>query len=257
MSMTLSHYDEVLQEARQKGELIANKYIFELYSILRDEEHLEPEDCRAKIEQDCVDLWSKATIRKFLPEEAKNPKKSKAGKIRAEQKKKLDEEEELKTSQLIEQTTDGNIITTTSSNSSSSSGARTNLAENDSFSQEEVESRKFQGELGQQLGERTPSPELIEATRIISARDQRIKELEDLTRANSNGQINSELCLPAKLAQKIHDIIDINTSAGMTETDFILRHDGSQIFAVESLNGADSNFADSNIHNDAGNARST
>src|SRR3546814_878824 len=36
----LSHYDKVLCEARQKGELIANKYIFELYTILRDEEHL-------------------------------------------------------------------------------------------------------------------------------------------------------------------------------------------------------------------------
>ena len=56
----LSHYDKVLCEARQKGELIANKYIFELYTILRDEEHLPPEDCRAKIEQDCIDLWSKA-----------------------------------------------------------------------------------------------------------------------------------------------------------------------------------------------------
>lgn len=235
--MTLSHHDEVLQEARQKGELIANKYIFELYTILRDEEHLPPEDCRAKIQHDCIDIWSKATIRKFLPEEAKNPKKSKAGKLRAEQKKKLEEEEKLKKSQLIEQTTDGNIITTT--NSSGSSGAGTNLAENDSFSREEEESRRFQGELSRQLGERTPSPELIEAMRIISSRDQRIKELEDLTGVNSNRQTNSELYLPAKIAQKIYDIIDINTSTGMTETDFIIRHDGSQIVAVEILNGID------------------
>jgi hypothetical protein len=117
MSMTWSHYDEVLQEARQKGELIANKYIFELYTILRDEEDLPPEDCRAKIEQDCIDLWSKATIRKFLPVEAKNQKKSKAGRIRAEQKKKLEKEEKLKPS-IIEQTTDGNITTTTATDSS-------------------------------------------------------------------------------------------------------------------------------------------
>jgi hypothetical protein len=245
--MTLSHYDEVLEEARQKGELIANKYIFELYAILRDEEHLPPEDCRAKIEQDCIDLWSKATIRKFLPDEAKNLKKSKAGRLGAEQKKKLEEEEKLKTSQLIEQTTDGNIIATTAS---SSSDARTNLAENDSFRQEEEESRRFQGELGQQLGGRTPSPELIEATRIISARDQRIKELEYLTRANSNGQINSELYLPAKIAQEIHDIIDINRSAGVTETDFILRHDGNHIIAVESLNSIDSNSAGNRMGHD-------
>ena len=67
------------QERREKLLLIS--YIFEIYTILREEEHLPPEDCRAKIEQDCLDLWSKTTIRKFLPEEAKNPKKSKAGKI--------------------------------------------------------------------------------------------------------------------------------------------------------------------------------
>jgi hypothetical protein len=73
--------------------------------------------------------------------------------------------------------------------------------------------------------------------KIISAKDQRIKELEDLTGANSNGQVISEFHLSARIAQEIHDIIDINMSAGMTETDFILRHDGSQIVIVESLNG--------------------
>jgi hypothetical protein len=36
----LGHYDNVLCEARPKAELIANKYIFELHTILRDEEHL-------------------------------------------------------------------------------------------------------------------------------------------------------------------------------------------------------------------------
>jgi hypothetical protein len=253
--MIISHYDEVLYEARKKGELIANKYIFELYTILRDEEHLEPEDCRAKIEHDCVDLWSKATIRKFLPEEAKNQKKSKAGKIRAEQKKKLEEEEKPK-SQLVEQTTDGSIITTTTTDSSGSSGARTNLAENSSFGQEEKESRRFHRSFSQQLAERTPSPELIEATKIISARDQRIKELEDLTRSNSDWQINSELYLPAKIARQIHDIIDISKSASMSETDFILRHDGSQIIAVKSLDGADYSSAAKMTHGYTGNARS-
>jgi hypothetical protein len=256
MSMTQSHYDEVLQEARQKGELIANKYIFELYTILRDEEDLQPEDCRAKIEQDCIDLWSKATIRKFLPEEAKNQKKSKAGKIRAQQKKKLEEEEKLKAPQLIEQTTDGNIITTAATDSSGSSGARINLAENRPFGQEEEESRRFHRELSQQLAERTPSPELIEAAKIISAKDQRIMELEGLTMSNSNWQINSELYLPAKIAGQIHDIINISKAASMSETDFILRHDGSQIIAVESLNGDYYSSAGKMTHDDTGNARS-
>ena len=80
------------QERREKLSLIS---IFsDLYTILMEEEHLPPEDCRAKIEQDCMDLWSKTTIRKFLPEEAKNPKKSKAGKIGSQHKKEKLEKEE-------------------------------------------------------------------------------------------------------------------------------------------------------------------
>ena len=48
----VSHYDDVLIELRQKGQMIANRYIVELYDILRNEEKLLPEDCRAKIEHD-------------------------------------------------------------------------------------------------------------------------------------------------------------------------------------------------------------
>jgi hypothetical protein len=40
---------------------------------------MPPEDCRDKIEHDCVDLWSKATIRKYLPSEVKDPKKRQTG----------------------------------------------------------------------------------------------------------------------------------------------------------------------------------
>lgn len=234
----MSTYEEVLDEARKKGELIANKYIFELYTILRDEENLPPEDCRAKIEHDCSDLWSKATIRKFLPDDAKNIKKSKAGKLGSEQRKKKKREEKLGLI-LIGQTTDGSSIETTNS------AARINLAENDSLSEEEKESRRFHTELSQRLQEKVPSPELIEAARIISAKDQRIEELEKLARRTSDWQVSSELCLPAKLAQEIHDIIDVNTSAGIRETDFILRQDGNHIVAVESLNGIDSNSCSS------------
>src|SRR5919201_2135742 len=82
-----SHYNDVLDELIQKGQKLANQYIVELYTILRDEEKLPPEDCRAKIEQDCIDLWSRATIRKYLPQEAKDAKKQKAGKAGGEKKK--------------------------------------------------------------------------------------------------------------------------------------------------------------------------
>ena len=75
---------------------------------------LPHEDCRAKIEHDCIDLWSKATIRKFLPQDAKDVKKQKAGKAGGEKKKEL---------QLL----------------AAQNGARTNLAENYSVSQKEEE----------------------------------------------------------------------------------------------------------------------
>jgi hypothetical protein len=240
----MNHYEEVLYEARKKGETIANKYIFELYTILRDEEHLPPEDCRAKIEQDCMVLWSKATIRKFLPEEAKNPKKSKAGKIGAKQKKiKLEEDQKSKSLQIIEQNADGSTASRISSSSlsGSSSGARTNPAENDSVHQNEEESRRFHAELNQVLESRVPSPELLEAHKIISEKDQRIEELETLKlHASSSGQTNSELYLPYELAEEIYDIIDVNRAARTSKIDFILRHDGSRIIAVESLSGTNS-----------------
>ena len=54
----MSHYDDVLSELKDKGEKLAIRYVTELYIILRDEEKLQPEDCRAKIEHDCLDLWS-------------------------------------------------------------------------------------------------------------------------------------------------------------------------------------------------------
>jgi len=36
----LSHYDNVLVNLRRKGEMLANQYIVELYTILREEEKL-------------------------------------------------------------------------------------------------------------------------------------------------------------------------------------------------------------------------
>jgi hypothetical protein len=133
-----SHYDELLTELKQKGGRLANEYIIRLYSTLREEEHLPPEDCRAKIEHDCLDLWSKAAIRKYLPPEAKDFKKQAAGKAGSENKK------NKKAMLLV----------------ASQNGARTNLAEDDSARQKEEETTSFNKELDQQLSSRTISPEL-------------------------------------------------------------------------------------------------
>jgi hypothetical protein len=84
----MAHYDDVLSELKLKGFLIATQYIVELYNILRREEKLSPADCRANIEYDCIDLGSKARITKFMPPEAKDTKKQKAGMIGGESRSK-------------------------------------------------------------------------------------------------------------------------------------------------------------------------
>jgi hypothetical protein len=152
----LSHYDECLKELKEKGEKLANQYVLELYTILRDEEKLPREDCRARIEHDCLDLWSKATIRKYLPPEAKDFKKRAAGKVGSENKK------NKKALLLVAQ---------------SDNGARTNLAEDVSVIQKEEESRSFHKELDQKLSSRTISPDLLEANKIIADKDSIIERL--------------------------------------------------------------------------------
>ena len=153
-----SHYDDILNELRQKGERLANQYIVELYNILRDEEKMPPEDCRDKIEHDCVDLWSKATIRKYLPPESKDPKKREAGRIGGENKKKA-------MLLLAKNTAEGS--------------ARIILAENDSYEQNKQESQTFHNQLNQQLEDREPTQELYDTSKMLSDKDREIESLKE------------------------------------------------------------------------------
>jgi hypothetical protein len=162
MSST-SHYDEVLNELRQKGEKLANQYIVELYIILRDEEKMPPEDCRDKIESDCVDLWSKATIRKYLPPESKDPKKRQAGKMGGENKKKA------------------MLILVAEQNTGEGEGARTILAENDLDNQNKQESETFHNQLNQQLEARQPTQELYDISKMLDDKDREIERLKQQT----------------------------------------------------------------------------
>jgi hypothetical protein len=161
MSSSSSHYDQVLNELRQKGEKLANQYIVELYNILRDEEKMLPEDCRDKIERDCVDLWSKATIRKYLPPEAKDPKKRQAGKMGGDEKKKK-----------------AMLILVAEQNTGEGEGARTILAENDSDNQNKQESETFHNQLNQQLEARQPTQELYDISKMLADKDREIERLK-------------------------------------------------------------------------------
>jgi hypothetical protein len=66
----MSHYEHVLDDLRKNNDKLAAQYITELYNILRDEEQHSPQDCRAKIEDDCSDIWSQdidVLVVYFLP----------------------------------------------------------------------------------------------------------------------------------------------------------------------------------------------
>ncbi len=81
----MTNYDEILEEAITKMEILqratASEYIPRMYHALRCE-RLLPDDARDRIEKDCVGIWSKRTILDALPDEAKDLKKQKAGRLR-------------------------------------------------------------------------------------------------------------------------------------------------------------------------------
>ena len=83
----MTHYDEVLKEARTKAAGTAEIYIPRLFHILVNEEGRKVEEARAIIEHDLISYWAKTTIRKNLPDAAKDEIKQETGKKGAEKKK--------------------------------------------------------------------------------------------------------------------------------------------------------------------------
>jgi hypothetical protein len=82
----VSEYDDLLHEVRIRAETYrstAKEYIPKMYEALRKEDvNISPEDARDRVEKDCFGIWSKRTILDAVPEEAKNPEKQKAGRLR-------------------------------------------------------------------------------------------------------------------------------------------------------------------------------
>jgi hypothetical protein len=82
----LTEYDKLVEEVRTKAEafrsLTAKEYIPKMYWALCNENpNLKPEDARDRIEKDCINIWSNRTILDALPDEAKDLKKQKAGRL--------------------------------------------------------------------------------------------------------------------------------------------------------------------------------
>jgi hypothetical protein len=100
--------------------------------------------------------------------------------------------------------------------------ARINPAENDSISQNEKESKRFDEEFHQKLSVRTISPELLEANKIIAQKEMKIEQLDRLLNERS-GQ-SSSLFLPNNLTKLIRQF---------PSTNFILKHNGYEVTSVQ------------------------
>jgi len=83
----LSEYDDLLEELKRKVDAFrqttAKEYIPNMYRALRNQyPSLSPQDARKRIERDCFGIWEERTILDALPDEAKDLKKQKAGRLR-------------------------------------------------------------------------------------------------------------------------------------------------------------------------------
>lgn len=220
----LTHYQQVLDELREKNRKLASEYINELYLILKEEESLSPEECRSKIESDCSDIWSEDTIRKYLPPEAKNKTKRKAGKISAELKK-------LKKAKERAVKEEAKPLVVVNSGSRSSSGQMSALISScSSNSRHDIgNSVGFIPTENASVGQ--PGNVLTEDY-FSSLIAERLKDevLEELENSSTGDQcMNRFLLLPSELAVQIYS--DVNASQG-SEIIPELDHDGIRIVSV-------------------------
>ena len=79
-------YAELLAEVRTKVDAFltstANEYVPKMYQALRNEnQDISAQDARQRIQKDCACIWRRRTILYALPDEAKDPKKQKAGRL--------------------------------------------------------------------------------------------------------------------------------------------------------------------------------
>jgi len=88
----MTTYEELLTEVRTEFDafnmMTAKKYVPKLWEALKNENsNLSREDLRDRLERDCLEFWSERRILEALPDEAKDPKKQKFGRL--SQKKRI------------------------------------------------------------------------------------------------------------------------------------------------------------------------
>ena len=125
-----NRYDEFLAELKNSHNTTVKTAIARLYELLKEEDpNLSKDDMYERIMKDCLEIWRKETIQKFMPEDLKDKERQEAG--RSGRKK-----------QLISVTTDGNV-------------AGINRAENEPESEKESEPSSFHQQQHQQQQQQT------------------------------------------------------------------------------------------------------
>jgi hypothetical protein len=221
----MSHYEQVLHELRNKTDKLGSDYIPKLYNILRDEKGLSPEECRTKIEHDCSDIWAEDTIRKYLPPEAKNAMKRKAGRISAEVKR-----EKKKAKLLVANASDsGQFSALVDSENGNPVGI--NPTENGSIWQTEQGSSAFQEIADSQYLANVWTEDYYSALIAERLKDETFDLLEGLL---IEGCISKSLFLPSSLAERVYMYINENRISGII-SNFEVDHDGIRIVSVRTL----------------------
>jgi hypothetical protein len=234
---------------------LASEFITELYYILSEEERLSPVECRAKIESDCNDIWSEDTIRKYLPPEAKDNTKRKAGKISAEIKKKVKGHQQQQTTMnqatkplvIANRTQEikgksGQISTLIESDGSNNENNNNNTAHNDNsvginptencpIRQKKQESGTFQQSAEVLIHDDDYFPVLL----TDRLKDEAFEIMKEPLMVSDESMGKSILLLPSELAEQIY--IEVNNSSLSSKIipEFELEQNGTKIVSVRKL----------------------
>lgn len=232
----MRHYEEVLEELKSESSKLAKAYVPKLYDILREEELLSSEDSRAKVERDCEKIWALDTIRKYLPPEAKNAVKRKAGKISVDVKKKRKEKKQQPKLLAAAIATQGGQYTmrlcSKGDDEINDYSVGMNPTENGSVWQKEQELGAFQRGTDTQQSDNAFSEDYY--FYLILVPQRLLEEFEEITEYISLEELlTGNLYLPSELAEQI--CLDVIESSKLgTISDFELECEGKRIISVRN-----------------------
>jgi hypothetical protein len=224
----LSRYNWVIEELRNKSGKLASEYIPELYHILRVEDQLSPEDSRTKIENDCGDIWTKDTIRKYLPAETKSLAKRKAGKMSADAKK--IKKKRIEPQLLVATTTDSNQYSAVLNQ-----GGNCNNYEQDPVGMNPTEnspiaSQKQKSSMPNEVENIWDENSLHHSLITNRYNNETWEEEENLLLAEDKVATSSSLLFPSNLAEQIYKYVRALESEKIP--DFKLEHNGVRIISI-------------------------